>query len=66
METWLKFDSYDDEEPSHAAEVAGDDDKGYVVSWWNESVGLVTGVHYDTLERAHADLTQAGYADFTP
>lgn len=63
-ETWLMFDDPDDEEASHAASVTGNDD-GYVVSWWNEAVGLVTDVDFDTLEDAHAWLERAGYADYT-
>lgn len=63
-ETWLLFDDEDDEEASHAANVNRTRD-GFRVEWWNESVGQVTTVDFDTLEEAHAWLETAGYRDFT-
>jgi len=65
-ETWLKFDSDDDEDASHEATVDRHvDGERYVVGWCHADVGQVTERTFDTLEAAHAFLEGAGYADFT-
>lgn len=64
MQTWLKFDHRDDEEPSHTALIFTEDD-GARIEWWNEAVGLVTTVYRDTVAEAEKWLEGAGYQDFT-
>lgn len=64
MQTWLKFDHRDDEEPSHSANIFPEDD-GARIEWWNEAVGLVTTVYRDTVAEAEKWLEGAGYQDFT-
>lgn len=64
MQTWLKFDAPDDEEPTHGANII-EDRSGVRIAWWNEAVGLVSTVPMDTVKDAERWLMGAGYEDFT-
>lgn len=65
IETWLKFDSDADEEPSHAAEIFKDSRGDWLVGWWNEAVGIVTYREFGTRALAAEWLEAGGYQDFT-
>ena len=59
-EVWFKFDSDDDDGPSHEANVTMTED-GFTVEWSNVDVGQVTRVKFDTLEDAYEMLWDSGY-----
>ena len=59
-EVWFKFDSDDDDEPSHEANVTMTED-GFAVEWSNVDVGQVTRVEFDTLADAYDFLQDSGY-----
>lgn len=63
---WLKFDSPEDEEPSHEASIDYDPDLlTYAVSWSHTAVGLVTRIPFTYRHHAERWLREQGYADFT-
>ena len=64
MQTWLKFDHRDDEEPSHTALIFPEDDVARI-EWWNEDVGIVYTVHASSVQNAERWLTDRGFTDFT-
>ena len=63
-ETWLKFDSEYDEEPSHEANLFKTE-LGYTVEWYHVSVGQITHAEFDTIDEARTWLEEKGFADFT-
>lgn len=64
MQTWLKFDAPDDEEPTHGANIFPEGDE-MRIEWWNEAVGIVTTVHASTIQNAERWLTDRGFTDYT-
>lgn len=65
-ETWLRFESDTDEEPSHEANVIpSPDGYGFLIETSHTAVGQVSTVHRDTLLGAHDYLTAEGFQDFT-
>ena len=66
LDVWLKFDSPDDEETSHEANIFYEYGTGlFRVEWYNTAVGLVSSVHFDTYRRASGWLESCGFQDFT-
>ena len=65
LETWLRFDEDDDEEPTYEANVYREPDGTVSVRWSLVAVGLVTTVPCSTRDAAREWLTSSGYVDFT-
>lgn len=65
LDVWLKFDSPDDEEPSHEANTYDDGDDGYIVEWYHTAVGLVTSKRFGSLAGVHDWYRANGYRDFS-
>ena len=65
LDVWLRL--YPDDEDGLAELEANTykTDDGYVVEWYHNDVGLVTKVHFDTLEDAHKWYEQEGFQDFS-
>lgn len=64
LDVWLAFDSPDDEEASHEANIFRDD-AGYRVEWYNNAVGLVSPHVFSTYAKARAFLESGGYDDYS-
>lgn len=63
-DVWMRFESDDDDEPSHEANTYAYGDR-YVIKWYHTGVGLVQAHYVDTLAEAHAWYAANGYADFS-
>lgn len=64
LDVWLRFDSDEDEDPTHEAntfKVAG----GWEIHWYHNDVGQVTAEHFHTLSDALAWYEANGYQDFS-
>lgn len=64
LDVWLRFESPEDEEASHEANTYLTE-TGYQIRWYNNAVGLVTCVDFDTLADAYDWYESNGYQDFT-
>lgn len=77
LDVWFKFDHEDVEcidlgngecdyceEASHEANTYKTE-TGYRIEWYLNSVGLVTGVEFDTLAEAHAWYEKEEFIDFS-
>lgn len=64
MQTWFKFDAYDDEEPSHTAIIITEDGETRI-EWWHEDVGVVSTVSASSVRNAERWLTDRGFIDYT-
>jgi hypothetical protein len=64
LDVWLKFESPEDEEPTHEANTYKTD-TGFVVKWYLDAVGLVTRVEFATLADAHAWYEREGFQDYS-
>lgn len=69
IDVWLKFAEPDpddeDDYPTHEANTYRLEDGTYRIEWYLDAVGQVTGVHFDTLEEAHAWYEDEGFFDFS-
>ena len=65
LETCLRFDEDDDEEPTYEANVYRESDGTVSVRWSLVAVGLETVVPCTTRDAAREWLASAGYVDFT-
>ena len=65
LDVWLAFDSPEDEEASHEANVFYTADGKFDVQWYNNAVGLVTHRTFDTYTEAAKWLEDGGYQDFS-
>lgn len=71
IDVWLKFDTEtpllhnEEEECTHEANTYRLKDGTYRIEWYLNAVGLVTPVHFQTLEEAHAWYERAGFIDFS-
>lgn len=63
LDVWLRIP--EGEEESEAEANTYQTETGYVVEWYLTAVGLVTSVHFDTLEQAHAFLTREGFVNYS-
>lgn len=64
-EIWLLFDSPEDEEPSHEANVYRVNG-GAVVAWSHTAVGQVTEKSFPTVIQARQWLAACGYEAYSP
>ena len=71
LDVWLRFETcYDDatgepyDDASHEANTYLTE-TGYAVKWYNNAVGLVTTIDFDTLTDAYDWYEANGYQDFT-
>jgi hypothetical protein len=64
LDVWLRFESDDDEEPSHEANTFRDSD-GFRVEWYHTAVGQVSSRHFDTYADVQAWLISQGFSDFS-
>lgn len=62
-ETWLKFDSEDEDEASYEAYIYKTE-HGYTADWNHTAVGLASSVDFGTLEEAQAWLAENGFTVF--
>lgn len=74
LDVWLRFDSPDDEEASHEANVYVTEEYDrydhvdvlrFTVEWYHTAVGQVTEEGFATYGEARTWLEAAGYQDFT-
>lgn len=70
IDVWLKFAAEPDPDDgddlaTHEANTYRLEDGTYRIEWYLNAVGLVTGVHFDTLEEAHAWYEREGFSDFS-
>jgi hypothetical protein len=64
LDVWLAFESPDDEDASHEANIFHHGER-FRIEWYNNAVGLVSYLYYDTYAEAAAKLTADGYQDFS-
>lgn len=64
MDVWLRFESDEDEEPTHEANTYAEGDR-FVIKWYHVDVGLVSAVRFDTLDAVWAWYDANGYQDYS-
>ena len=65
LDVWLAFDSPEDEEASHEANIFFTPDGRFDVQWYNNAVGLVSHREFSTYAEAAKWLEDGGYQDFS-
>lgn len=65
LDVWLAFDSPEDEEASHEANIFYTTDGRFDVQWYHNAVGLVSHREFSTYAEAAKWLEDGGYQDFS-